>query len=222
MILIFKRKKPNLTFSFTLPLLFICLGVFLGYQIFVDTTPPKEWTISDTSNKNLKFASEESLINEIRNVNKIIPLEIEMSESIVIDKSWGNFDVLKKFKKIKFFANCSYSIDLSNLTSTDIVIDDINNEISLTLPSPTIFSVDINEDKTVYEEVTNGLLRFGEVSLTSEEYGVIYREVTKIFENKLKDPSISEKAILNTTIALDNLIKQMINSDTKTKIEFKK
>lgn len=222
MIFIFKRKKFSLTLSFILPLLFIFLGVFIGYKIFVDTTPAKEWTIADNSNKSLKFASEESLINEIKNVNKIIPLEIEMSESIVIDKSWGNFDVFKKFKKIKFFANCSYSIDLSNLTSTDVVIDRINNEVFLSLPTPTIFSVDINEDKTVYEEANNGLLRFGEVNLTSEEYGVIYKEVTKIFENKLKDSSIYEKATLNTTMALDNLIKQMINSDTKTKIEFKK
>lgn len=47
--------------------------------------------------------SDDTLINEIKNVNKLIPLEIELSETLTIDNTYFNLDILKKSKKITFF-----------------------------------------------------------------------------------------------------------------------
>ncbi|MGL5085978.1 MAG: DUF4230 domain-containing protein, partial [Clostridium sp.] len=150
-----------------------------------------------------------------------VPLEIEFSESIIIDKSWGDFSVFQKFKKVKFFANCSYAVDLSNISSDNIKIDKINSTVDLVLNPPQVFSIDIDEDKTVYEEVNNGLFRFGDVILTSEEHGVIEREVSKSFEKKMKETEIYDKAVANTTVAIENLINDITGSNLSVKITFK-
>lgn len=222
----FKSKKFNhknhFKTTFFLSFILILLGIFLGYKFFKETKPePKQWNLTDNTSNSVKFISEESLINEIKNVNKIIPLEIEFSESIIIDKSWGDFSVFQKFKKVKFFANCSYSVDLSNISADNIKIDKIKGQIDLTLSSPEVFSVDINEDKTVYEEVNNGLFRFGDVILTSEEHGVIEREVSKSFEKKMKEPEIYDKAVSNTTTSLNKLLNDITGNNLTVKITFK-
>lgn len=200
----------------------IVFGIFLGYKIFVSPKEPaKQWNLADNTKNSVKFISEESLINEIRNVNKIIPLEVEFSESIVIDESWGTFSAFKKFKKIKFFANCSYSVDLLNISEDDIRINKLKNEVELSLNPPEVFSIDLDEDKTTYEEVNNGIFRFGDVNLTSEEYGIIEKEVSKSFERKMADPEIYDKAVANTTSALETLLNQLTNSTLSVKVTFK-
>lgn len=178
--------------------------------------------LTDTSKTNIKFISEESLINKIKSVNKLIPLEIEFSESIIIDKSWGTFIGFEKLKKIKFFANCSYAVDLSNISEEDIKLDKVKEEVELILEPPKVFSIDLDENKTIYEEVNNGFLRFGDVVLTTEEYGVVEREVSNRFEKKMEEPEIYDKATLNTTLALEKLINEITKSNFSVKITFKK
>ena len=46
--------------------------------------------------------SDDTLINEIKNVNKLIPLEIELSETLTIDNTYFNLDIFKKSKKVTF------------------------------------------------------------------------------------------------------------------------
>mgnify|MGYP007056353463 CR=1 FL=1 len=46
--------------------------------------------------------SDDILLNEIRNVNKLIPLEVELSETLTIDNTYFNLDIFKKSKKQLF------------------------------------------------------------------------------------------------------------------------
>lgn len=169
--------------------------------------------------KTLNITTEESLINEIKNTSKIIPLEVELSKTITIDKSWGNLEVFQKYKRIKFYANCSFYIDLSNLDKEDISLDE--NKLTITIPNPKIFNIDILREKTAYEDSTNGLLRFGEIMLTSEEFEEIQEEVYKSFEDILSEKDIYDKAISNSKISLTNLFRQIIGDDIIINILFK-
>ena len=108
---LFKRSKNKKRIRNYFKFLLMLILILLVCRLF--------WVYKSHSNKikhqdinNLKINSEESLIREIRNVNKIIPLEVELSQVITIDKSWGDFEIFQKFKRIKIFAKSSYSIDL--------------------------------------------------------------------------------------------------------------
>lgn len=100
-------------------------------------------------------------------------------------------------------------------------INKFNDEVELSLNPPEVFSIDLDEDKTTYEEVTSGFFRFGDVTLTAEEYGVIEREVSKSFKKKMESPDIYDEAIANTTLSLENLLNQLTNSKLSVKVTFK-
>jgi Protein of unknown function (DUF4230) len=209
-----KRIRNYFKFSLVLILILLICNLF--------------WVYKSHSNKikyrninNLKISSEESLIREIRNVNKIIPLEVELSQVITIDKSWGDFEIFQKFKRIKIFAKCSYSIDLSQITNDDINIENEKNKITVSLSKPEIFSINIDRDKTVYEDASNGLLRFGEIKLTSEEFEAMQNEVYKNFETTMKTNDIYNKVISNTKVSLEKLIDQITEEKMDVYISFK-
>ncbi|EOR24411.1 hypothetical protein A500_12439 [Clostridium sartagoforme AAU1] len=214
-----KNKLKNRIRNFFI-IFFILSLTLLVCKLFFNYKYKKD--INNLSDSNtFKIISEESLLKEIKNVNKIIPLEVELSKIITIDKSWGNLEVFQKFKRIKFFANCSYSIDLSNLTTNDINIDSKKNELSINFPNPQIFSINIDKEKTVYEDSSNGLLRFGEIKLTSEEFNIIQNEVQKSFEETMKDDEIYEKVLSDSKISIENLLNQITDKKMSISIYFK-
>lgn len=206
--------KSFFKFFLILSLTLLVCKLFLGYRSQANS--------SNHSNiDNIKIISEESLVKEIKNVNKIIPLEVELSKTVTIDKSWGELEILKKYKRIRFFANCSYSIDLSQITTDDINIDNKNKELNIILTKPEIFSININREKTEYEESSNGLLRFGEIKLTSEEFDLIQEEVNKGFEETMKSDEIYNKVISNAKISLEKLLDQITEDKMNINISFK-
>lgn len=214
-----KRKKKNnikkyFKFFLILTLTLLICKLLLGYKSYSND-------LKHSSIDNIKIISEESLVKEIKSVNKIIPLELELSKIITIDKSWGEFDIFEKYKRIKFFANCSYSIDLSQITTNDIHIDNGNKALNITLSNPEIFSININREKTIYEDSSNGLFRFGEIKLTSEEFDSIQEEVYKSFEETMKNDEIYNKVISNTKISLEKLIDQITEEKMNITVSFK-
>lgn len=201
--------------------LLIILGIFLGYKIFSEKyITPKSWQLSEDSN-DFKFLSEENIISEMKTANKIIPLEVDITHTIIIDESFGKWDVFKKMKKIHYFVHCSYAIDLSEASSKDIKIDKEKNSLNIILKKPFVYTMSINEEKTVYEAPTLGLLRFGDISLSPEEYGSVKKSINKSLEEKLNSPEIFDKAIENSKLCLKSLFSQVISKDTIINITFK-
>lgn len=150
--------------------------------------------------------SDDTLINEIKNVNKLIPLEIELSETLTIDNTYFNLDIFKKSKKITFFANCSYAIDFSTLSNSNFEINTTTKEVYIKLPQIDIFSIDIDESKTIYYDTEVGFLRFGDLKLSSEELSSIYKNLNHLFTEKMNSPNFYEQAILNTENSLQALL----------------
>lgn len=213
-------KIKNFKFSMTLPLVFILIGVFLGYSIFnKDKSLPNKWTLTDNTNiNNPKYSSTESLVNEIRSVNKIIPLEMELSEEIIINDSWGDLRIFEKVKHINFFAKCSYSIDLSSL-STECV-KNTNNNISITIPKPKVESISIIPNKTLYNQTEVGLFRFGDIEISSESYGLIYNDVIDAFYSKMMSEELYNQSLDASTNTIKKIISDLIGDNITIDVIF--
>lgn len=157
--------------------------------------------------------SDDTLINEIKNVNKLIPLEVELSETLTIDNTYFNLDIFKKSKKITFFANCSYAIDFSTLSNSNFEINAETKEVSITIPKIDIFGIDIDESKTLYSDTEVGFLRFGDLKLSSEELSSVYKNLNYLFTEKMNNPNFYEQAILNTENSLKELLLNLTGDD---------
>ncbi len=121
--------------------------------------------------------------------------------------------------RITFFANCSYAIDFSNLSNSNFEINTKNKEITITISQIDIFSIDIDESKTIYYDTEVGLLRFGDLKLSSEELNSIYKSLNSSFKEKMKNPEFYEQATLNTEKSLKELLLNLTGEDFTVKIK---
>ena len=107
-------------------------------------------------------------------------------------------------------------IDLSQISSSDLKMNSATRGVELNISAPTVYSVNINHDEAV-----TGLLRFGDIELNAEEYGVIEREVKKRFTNKMNSKDLYDKACSSSNIALDKFLKTILGEDIKTTFIYK-
>ncbi len=112
-------------------------------------------------------------------------------------------------------------IDLSQISSSDLKMNSATRDVELDISAPTVYSVNINHDKTIYEEAVTGLLRFGDIELNAEEYGVIEREVKKRFANKMNSKDLYDRACSSSNIALEKFLKTILGEDIKTTFIYK-
>lgn len=192
-------------------LLFFLAIIIVIALLFLLFKYPSKFKIFFPSSSSLNIESssilsENTIINEIKNVNKLIPLEIELSETLTLDNTYFNLDIFKKSKKITFFANCSYSIDFSNISNDNIQINNTNNEIIISISKLDIFSIDIDEDKTIYGDTQVGLFRFGDLKLSSEELTNIYKTLNEMFTNKMNNDKFYNQALSNAEGSLKDLL----------------
>lgn len=217
MIIINFFKKLKLLLKYIIIISILTLLFIITLNIYKKHTIP----ITDISKDNINIISQENLIKEFKNVNKIIPLEIELSKTIIIDKSFSSLDIFEKYKEIQFFANCSYYIDLYNLSDDDIILDDSLNTIELKIPYPKIYTINLLNDKTIYKPSKNGLLRFGEIKLTQEEFNIIQEEVYSSFEDSLNSEDLYNEAIESSKKSLTYLLNKLTDKNLIVKIIFK-
>lgn len=205
-----------------LAILFISLGFYVSYRIFIkpQKQQSKQLKPLDSSNTT-KFISQESIIDKIHETQKIIPLETDLEERILIDDSWGEWEVFKKVKGIVFYGKGSYSIDFASIDKNNIVINNSSNIINITLPKPQIEDIALYEDKTLYETTTNGLLRFGEIKLSPEENSTICKEVKDKMKEKMLEDDLYAMAESKSQEAIKNILSPLLpNSKTEIIINY--
>lgn len=167
------------------------------------------------------FDLQENIINDFKNTNKLITLEIELSQTLKIDKSFGNSDLFSKYQYVKFFADCSYYVDISNLNKDDIIVDKLNNKLTLIVPKPKIYLININKNKTSFSESVNGLFRFGEINLSLDEISTLEENVHNSFKEAISKEDIYNKALSSSDLALRNFILTITENDMEILLYFK-
>lgn len=196
-----KKKTLNVFKKIFLVLLILLVFIYIKYPTKIQKLLPQSLNIQSNN-----ILTEDTIINKIKDVNKLIPLEIELSQTLTVDNTYFNLDIFKKSKKITFFANCSYSIDFSTLSTNNIKIDNSNKEIYITIPKIDIFSIDIDENKTIYGDTEVGLLRFGDLRLSSEEINEIYINANDMFSKKMNNQDFYTQTLKNAENSLESLL----------------
>lgn len=217
-----KFKRELLRFCF-LSFIVATLIILIYYKIFIPFNVfDKSKLTQPTINSSVKYLTEESIVNKIQNTEKIIPLETELSENIIIDNSWGSLGLFKKIKRIQYVGKGDYYLDLSALDKSQVTIDKFSKKITLTLEKPKLNNVYLLNDRTLYETTANGFLRFGEIKLTVEELNIIEREALSRMEKKLSEDSYILIAEENSKELLKKLISSLTKDEFNVDISFKK
>ena len=201
-IYIYKKKNTsNVLKKIFLFLLILLVFIYIKYPTKIQKLLPQSLNIQSNN-----ILTEDTIINKIKDVNKLIPLEIELSQTLTVDNTYFNLDIFKKSKKITFFANCSYSIDFSSLSNNNIKINNSTKDIKITVPKIDIFSIDIDENKTIYGDKEVGFFRFGDLKLSSEEINELYSSANDMFRKQMNNQNFFNQTLQNSQKSLEALL----------------
>jgi hypothetical protein len=204
------RTKLKLVFL----LIVICVGsgFYIAYRIFDNSHKATQtWTVPNPSTPSKKFITQETLINQLQQKQELIPLEVDLTERVTLDNSWGTLDLFKKIQSIYFEGKGIYSLDLSRLYSESASIDNVKKRIAIRIPKPTVKTISIEEQKTKYETPQNGLLRFGEIKMSAEEFQTMVSEAKTRMTEKLNGDDLYNKAMQSSEEAVSSLVKAILS-----------
>lgn len=199
-------------------LLCIGIGFFLAYVFFISPAKNfKDGKVLNPSNISDKIILKDVIIDKIREKHELITMEVDLSQKITIDNSWGSLEIFKKISNINYIGTGTYTIDLINIKPENIEIKD--KTVTLKLSKPEIKYINIDEDKTTCESTENGLLRFGEIKMTTVENQQLHRTVSEKMSVKMKEPELYDKAMKSSKEATKALISQILSINNSSQYQ---
>lgn len=187
----------------------LCLGFYIAYYFFSGKNSSLPGMTKSIENISKKAVTSETIINALKEKRELIVMEASLNNELMLDDSWGNFEIFKKITYINFTGKGIYSIDLSMIEATNINIKSENNIIYIKLPKPTIKEIALEEDKTTYK-TEKGIFRFGEIKLTPEENNLLNLNVKNRMMEKLLDTSNMYKAEESAKKSLTDIVSSII------------
>ncbi len=200
---------------------------FLGARKQIPTLIPMAVNqLADIDRAMQKLILEEVLVKEIKQKQELITMEVELTEEIVWDDTWGQVELFKKSQKVHFTAKGLYVTDLHLLQPEHIQVDRDMPTMTLYIPRPYVKTITIEEEKTKFEAVQKGWLRFGEIKLTPSQQQIMAQQVKSKMTEKMQGNSMYEDALKNTKRSVQSLLETILQGQGthayEVHIEFQK
>lgn len=159
-----------------------------------------------------KLKLEQIVVQQIKQSQELIVMEIDLSESTTWDESWGEFDLFKKMQEINFYGKGIYTTDLAAITDDDIHFSHKNKTISINALKPIIKSIELDECKTTYSLTEKGLFRFGDIKITPAQNQMITQQVKAQMEEKMNSKELYDKAVSSAESKIKDLFTKILTN----------
>lgn len=162
--------------------------------------------------KNIKTSISDVVLLEAKETMKYTVLEQRCRVEQVIDDSWFEWDIFKKTKKITYEGVGYYVVDLSKISKDDVDVDNDSKIVTITVPKAQFDHVDIDIGKSGFTKTDTGLLRYGEIKLTSEQQAILMEKAEKQLEKTLKNDQGINAANASAKEGLKKLFSPIVTS----------
>lgn len=209
-------------FIFILLALVVCLGAYIALDKIDYLTPASEnvYVYDNEDDQmealgNLELTITDSILNKSRLTAELIVLEQDVCATQVWDKSWGDWDIFSKTKAITIFGTGYYVVDLNNLNANNITVDEDKLTVTVSIPEPTLKTVDVDLEKTEFQDTENGLLRFGEIKVTAEQGTIMLSKCEQAMKKELSTDNMTLKAQKAAEKKIADVLQPVVNAVNK-------
>jgi len=119
------------------------------------------------------------------------PLEIETT---ITKAGLGNLEIFSKVKNVTFAGTGIYTVDLSKINDSTIVVDEENKTVTITMPHAKLYDIVANLDDMQFEDTEKGLLAFGDIALTLEDQNELEKSVKASMKERLTQQEVIDNA----------------------------
>lgn len=138
---------------------------------------------------------QDAILGRTTQVAKLQVCQTEVSDMFTLtDTGFINLKAFSKTKVVTYNGIATYTIDLSGIKKADIRYNPSENKVTMFVSKPVLESIDIPDEKIVFDDTEKGLLAFGDIEMTIEEASQLRSEAKQRMEQKLTDSKFSREA----------------------------
>ena len=137
----------------------------------------------------------EAVLGDATQLKKVEVYEAKVSDAVTLTKT--GLVKLKAFTKtqlITYNGKATYTVDLSKLSESDFALDEDEKKVVIHIPHVVCEKINIPSDEMEFGDTERGLLAFGEIKMTAEDYAKIETEAESKMNNKLVELKAEETA----------------------------
>lgn len=202
---------------------------YKGYKFNTGTVEPVEdHDLTLENNGLLGFTAvdfENVILGAAEKKALLIVDEQELSVPSVIVKAGAfNWNILSKNQSVTYYGVGQYTVDLSKIKGSDITVNDDAHTVTVTIPHAELHNVFFDSNKTVFGDVEKGLLAFGDIKLTAEQYNAIEVEAVEKLTERASEEDCLTKADNFAKYVLRDFFETFtdeVSNSYKVKVEFK-
>ncbi len=170
------------------------LPVFFGIDKKVSDVPAETVLAPEPEEKHITTADfAEAILTKTEQKKKIEVFEAEISDAVKLtDKGLLSLPVFSKSQLITFNGSVIYTVDLTEMSESDVELDENAKKVTLWIPHAEQGEINIPASEMEFGDVEKGFLAFGDLKLSVEDEAKVEMEA----EKKMEETLLKEQMIL--------------------------
>ena len=168
---------------------------------------------------------QEAVLGDSSKLKKLEVYKQEITDATTTtDTGLFNLAVFTKNQVITYKGTAVYTVDLSKLKDSDIVLDEENKIVTIYIPHAEQEDINILEKDINYGDTERGLLAIGDIKMTAQDLGKIQAGAREKMQQKLDEQKVLETADRFAKLAVWELYSPIIKGVAKNyslEVEFK-
>ena len=168
---------------------------------------------------------ENVILQEAEEHKELVVMEQPLEVTTTVTKAGlGNLEIFSKAKTITYFGTGVFTVDLNKVEKTDITVDTYGKTVTVRIPKPALQYLNVDLEKTQFEDTEKGFLAFGDLVLTMEQQQEIQRSIEAKMRETLSHEDIQAQAREFATMKVWEVFQPLItsvSSDYRVVVEFK-
>lgn len=166
----------------------------------------------------------DAIIEKFNDESKLVVKSVTANVKVDLKKS-GLLDlkIFSKSQTLTYHGTGEYYIDLSVLGEQNIKLDNTNSTVVISIPHAQLEPIEIDPDLFEATETTSGILAFGEMEFTAQEYNGIEKEAKSKLLDKFDQQQyydMADAAAVEEITKLFEKVVQDIDSSYGVEIDF--
>jgi hypothetical protein len=172
----------------------IFLGPKIGQLLSAFNAPGPSTLLPDEVMGYNSIDFQEAILGESREKQELVVMEQDVQIDSTISNALANIALFKKTKVIHSFGTGVYTIDMSKIDSDHIVVDETAKTVTVTVPHSILQYVNIDVNKTTFEETEHTIFKIGDIKLTQEQQNVLDQSIDEVLRAELNVQTLFDQA----------------------------
>ena len=118
-----------------------------------------------------------AVLGDARQKANLVVYEQDVKVDTEITSALANLGIFSKTKRIHSYGTGVYTVDLSNLSEDDIVVDKDTGTITVYIPRTCLTYMTVDPSKTEFEDTEHAILGFGDIKMTQEQQAIVQQDI---------------------------------------------